>query len=52
MSEFSEWLWLCIKTGRGDLTINEANKIFDKYRNQIIKELQEQKNKDEISKKL
>ncbi|MDK2791619.1 MAG: hypothetical protein PWQ25_482 [Deferribacteres bacterium] len=46
------WLGLCIKTGRGDITINQGNEIFDKYRKQIIDKLHKQKMKDESSKSL
>ncbi len=46
------WLGLCIKTGRGDLTIPEANRIFEKIRGQIIREMEEEKKKKEESEKL
>ena|GEM_PF-6145571 len=46
------WLGLCIKTGRGDLTIPEANAIFDDIRNKIIGEMKEEKKKKEENEKL
>jgi len=46
------WLGLCMKTGRGDLTIPEANRIFEKIRGQIIREMEEEKKKKEESEKL
>jgi len=46
------WLGLCIKTGRGDLTIPEVNAIFDDIRSKIIGEMKEEKKKKGESKRL
>ncbi|MEC9493040.1 hypothetical protein [Flexistipes sp.] len=46
------WLGLCIKTNRGDLTIPEANAIFDDIRSKIIGEMKEEKKKKEESESL
>ena len=41
-----------VLTSRGDLTIPEANKIFEDVRSQKIDEMEEEKKKKEESEKL